>query len=321
MPKRRLPFRPEIECLNRAADKLLAAYREEEQGAIDDFGSFHPGRIEPGEATPGDAQLVLARSYRFEGWERLLLAAALCRAIYESDRDSVHSLIQRHPELLDEPVRGLDTAASWGLPVNCARYFGRQEIVDQLIESSGRERDVLFKQASSAGNRLLAEWFIGANGKVRRGAVMNPCETLNGDGLEFLLQQGADLSDSEGNRLAPVATILETYSRFPEGKHQCLEVCHRYGIELPDTPMMAFHLGNIERLEKHLKRDPDLIYQTFLHNEIYPAALGCVLVQLELGYTARRFMGRLCCIWLWILTKKRSSCGCSTRGRMSMRNQ
>jgi hypothetical protein len=181
----------------------------------------------------------------------------------------------RNPELLDEPVRGADTAASWGLPVHCARYFGRQEIVEQLVESSGRERDDLFNQAFSAGNQLLAKWFIGPNGKVHRGAVMNPCETLNGDGLVFLLKQGAELCNGEGNRLAPVATILETYSRFPEGKHQCLEVCEHHGIELPGTPMMAFHLGNIERLEKHLKRDPNLIHRTFLHDEIYPTELGC----------------------------------------------
>lgn len=275
MPKRRLSYDPDIECLKNEADNLLADYHREDQEAIDDFKSFYPGRINPKDTSLRDAQLVLARSYRFDGWERLLLAAKLCRAIYQSDRASVHSLVQQHPQLLNEPVRGADTAASWGLPIHCARYFGNEAVVDQLIESSGREGDDLIRQAAAAGNQLLADWFIGVRGKVCRGAVMNPCETLNGDGLEFLLRQGADLSDGEGNRLAPVATILETYSRFPEGKHKCLEICHEFGIDFPDTPMMAFHQGRIDLLEKHLERDSNLIQRRFLHHEIYPVEIGC----------------------------------------------
>lgn len=254
MSKRRLPTRPDVEYLKREAKDLLAAYRREKPEAIADFGDFHPTGVRPRESSLNDAQLVLARSYRFASWPRLRLGAELCRAIYESDESTVRSLAEQHPELLNEALRGADTGASWGTPFSCARYFGRQEIADLLIGLSGLEACDVIEEAAAVGRQQLSEWFIDRAGRIQPGAVMNPCETLNGDGLEFLLEHDAALSDADGSRLKPVAIILETYSRFPEGKHQCLDVCRRYGIDFPDTPMMAFHRGRIDLLEKHLKR-------------------------------------------------------------------
>ena len=57
-----------------------------------------------------------------------------------------------------------------------------------------------------------------------RGSVMGPCEMQNADGLAFLLEHGAEIADEHGNRLAPVALVLETYCRNPAGKHRCLEL-------------------------------------------------------------------------------------------------
>jgi hypothetical protein len=47
------------------------------------------------------------------------------------------------------------------------------------------------------------------------------------------------------------------------------EIFAQRGYELPDTPMMAFHRGDISQLEKH--RDPRLTPQVFAR-EIYPSA-------------------------------------------------
>jgi hypothetical protein len=69
--------------------------------------------------------------------------------------------------------------------------------------------------------------------------------------------------------------VLQTYCRNPEGKHRCLELFAEHGIDLPDTPAMAVHRGRIDRLEDHLRRDPDLLARTFSHEEIYPPELGC----------------------------------------------
>jgi hypothetical protein len=68
---------------------------------------------------------------------------------------------------------------------------------------------------------------------------------------------------------------LETYCRNTAGKHACLELLARHGIDLPDTPPMAVHRGRIDVLEAYLRRDPDLLSRTFSHAEIYPPELGC----------------------------------------------
>ena len=107
------------------------------------------------------------------------------------------------------------------------------------------------------------------------GCVMGPCETLNDAGLLLLLDLGAELADQNGDRLAPVALLLQTYCRYPTGKHRCLELVVERGIDLPDTPVMALHRGRIDLLESHFRRDPHMPSRTFPIDQIYPAELGC----------------------------------------------
>jgi hypothetical protein len=47
------------------------------------------------------------------------------------------------------------------------------------------------------------------------------------------------------------------------------------GYDLPDTPIMALHRGQIDRLDAHLRRDPALVHRRFALTDIYPPALGC----------------------------------------------
>lgn len=105
--------------------------------------------------------------------------------------------------------------------------------------------------------------------------VMGPAETQNGEGLALLLELGATIGDEHGDRLAPVALVLETYCRNPPGKQRCLELFAAHGIALPDTPPMAVHRGRVDLLEAHLARDPGLFRRTFAHREIWPRELGC----------------------------------------------
>jgi hypothetical protein len=104
---------------------------------------------------------------------------------------------------------------------------------------------------------------------------MGPCETQSGAGLALLLELGAEIRDGHGDPFAPVALVLETYCRNPEGKHHCFELFAGHGIGLPNTPPMAVHRGRIDLLEDHLRRDPGLLGRTFRHEEIYPRELGC----------------------------------------------
>jgi hypothetical protein len=68
---------------------------------------------------------------------------------------------------------------------------------------------------------------------------------------------------------------LETYGRNPAGKHAVLQIFARQGYALPDTPLMAFHRGDVPRLEDFLRRDPGLGRRRFSCLEIYPPELGC----------------------------------------------
>ena len=107
------------------------------------------------------------------------------------------------------------------------------------------------------------------------GCVMGPCETLNAKGLSLLFELSAKFADEHGDRLAPIALLLQTYSRWPKGKHECLELLSVRGIHLPATPAMAVHRGRIDLLDAHLARDPHLLTRTFSHEEIYPPEVGC----------------------------------------------
>jgi ankyrin repeat protein len=104
---------------------------------------------------------------------------------------------------------------------------------------------------------------------------MGPAEAQNAEGLAYALELGAEICDDNGDRLAPVAMVLETYCRNAAGKYRCLELFASRGIELPDTPIMALHRGRIDLLEDHLRRDPALLRRTFSLREIYPRAVGC----------------------------------------------
>src|SRR5207245_1748251 len=85
----------------------------------------------------------------------------------------------------------------------------------------------------------------------------------------------AAFTDQHGNRIAPLALVLGTYARRPAGKHAVLDIFARRGYELPETPMMAFHRGQVERLKDYLRRDAGFIERRFSYLEIYPPELGC----------------------------------------------
>jgi hypothetical protein len=132
-----------------------------------------------------------------------------------------------------------------------------------------------FDRACLQGKLETARKLYTMGARPTPGCVMGPCETLSDSGLKFLLELGAELADEHDDRLAPVALLLQTYCRYPEGKHGCLELVAARGVELPDTPPMAMHRGRIDLLEAHLRRDPQTLNQTFSHEEIYPPSLGC----------------------------------------------
>lgn len=273
MPDRHLPVRPNLRQLKIQAKELLRAVREPGAWARDLFRKYYPRAIELDAIKLADAQLVLALSYGVPSWPRLLLACKLTDAIWRDDAEAVRKLIARHPVLLHEDARGVP--GNWGPPMSYAANLGRTRIVSMLRELGAQDLQHAFDRACLQGKLDAARRLYDLGARPARDSVMGPCETQCGPGLAYLLDLGAELSDEHGNALAPVALVLQTYCRDPEGKHQCLELFARHGIRLPDTPPVALHRGRIDLLETHLRRDPQLLSRTFAHQDIYPSQLGC----------------------------------------------
>ncbi len=270
---RRLPVRPELDRLRHEAKDLLQAVRRGDPAAVTEFRDHHPEGIEPGDAQLADVQLAVARSYGLPGWPRLILACRMTDAIWRDDVDAVSKLVRTHPELLHEHARGVTD--SWGPPMSYAANLGRERIVAKLHELGATDLRHAFDRACLQGKIDTAQRLYALGARPVPGSVMGPAETQCGAGMAFLLELGAEISDENGDRLAPVALVLQTYCRDPEGKHRCLELFAEHGIGLPDTPPMALHRGRIDLLEDQLRRDPDLLTRTFSHQEIYPPELGC----------------------------------------------
>jgi len=273
MAIRHFPVRPNLEQLRHQAKDLLRAVRRGDASARAELEACHPQRVEPAAAKLADAQLALARSYGLPSWPRLVLACRLTDAIWQDDVEAVRQLVLAHPQLLHEDARGVK--GNWGPPMSYAANLGRSAIVAVLRDLGANDLAHAFDRACLQGKLETARQLHAMGAQPVAGAVMGPCETQNGPGLELLFALGATLSDGHGDRLAPVALLLETYCRDPQGKHQCLELMAQRDIVLPDTPPMAVHRGRIDLLEEHLRRDPDLLTRTFAHRDVYPPELGC----------------------------------------------
>ncbi|MBK7642959.1 MAG: ankyrin repeat domain-containing protein [Planctomycetes bacterium] len=253
---RQLPVRPRLEELEQEADLLLGERR----------------RTDP-DARLAALRLELAQSYGLASWERLVLAAKLTDAIWRDDLEALEELLREAPELLHEDALG--APSSWGPPLSYAASLGCDRLVLFLHRQGARDVQNAFERACLQGRIETARRLHELGARPIPGSVMGPCETLNGEGLALLLELGADFTDALGNRLAPVALMLQTYARNPAGKHMCLEIAVAQGIELPNTPAFAVHRGRIDLLEAHRVRDPRLFKRTFSHREIYPPELGC----------------------------------------------
>jgi ankyrin repeat protein len=273
MADRHIPVRPNLDQLKHQAKDLLHAIRQGDTVAIAELRKHHPKNIEPGAAKLADAQLALARSYGLPNWPRLALACRMTDAIWRDDVDAVRDLVLKHPRLLHEDARGVK--GNWGPPMSYAANLGRDRIIAMLRDLGADDFQFAFDRACLQGQLDTARLLYAMGARPALDSVMGPAETQNAAGMAFLLDLGAEISDATGDRLAPVAMVLETYCRIPKGKHQCLELFAQRGIHMPDTPPMAVHRGRIDLLEEHLRRDPALLARTFSHEEIYPPELGC----------------------------------------------
>jgi hypothetical protein len=271
---RHFPVHPNLRQLRKQAKDILGDIRRGDPDALGDLHEFHPERPQAIDVRLADAQLILARSYGIPSWPRLVLACEVTDAICHDRIDELRELMLKHPRLISEMARGT-ASCNWGPPMSYAANLGRTRIIDMLRELGASDLGHAFDRACLQGQLDTARQLQAMGARPARDALMGPAETLNVAGMRFLLEMGAEISDSEGNPFGPVAMVLEGYARHPQGKHECLEMLAEHGVALPDTPAMAVHRGRIDLLESHLRRDRGLLTRTFSHAEIYPPVLGC----------------------------------------------
>ncbi len=271
---RYFPVRPNLEQLKHQAKDMLRAIRQGDDEAAAELRKHQPKPVAPSDAKLADAQLVLALSYGLSSWPRLVTACGMTDAIWRGDVDAVRALITKNPRLLHEAARGI-ADSNWGPPMSYAANVGQDAIIQMLRGLGATDLQHAFDRACLQGKIETARKLYAMGARPMPGCVMGPCETLNAAGLSLLFELGAEFADEQGDHLAPVALLLEIYSRGPRHKHECLELVAARGVALPDTPTMAVHRGRLDLLETHLHRDPNLLARTFSHEEIYPPELGC----------------------------------------------
>src|SRR5260221_4564114 len=283
--ERRLPERPHLDVPKREARKLLNEWRAGVPEALERIRRRHPKfrQVDPAAISAAkfllnDAQLVVAREFGFSNWAELkeridgnTVAGLLQEAIHKGDQETVVRLLRANPNLLHIPL----WSGNWGPPMSHAANLGRLEVVKAVAALGARDHQHAFDRALLQGKLECARWLHEQGAKLAPGLVMGVCETLNPAGLGFLADLGAPFTDKKGNRLAPLGLALETYGRNPVGKHAVLDIFERQGYELPDTPMMAFHRGDVERLKDFLRRDPGLVERRVSLLGVYPPDLGC----------------------------------------------
>ncbi|MFC4808188.1 ankyrin repeat domain-containing protein [Paenibacillus sp. GCM10023250] len=205
-------------------------------------------------------------------------------AIHENDIGAVRAILAQSPELLHASLPGVDGGAALSL----AAQGNHLDMVKALVPYGPTDVQQALSRASMRAHREVSEYLvmIGANpnGLYSETAIdygpviLAACEALNPEGIQLMIDLGADPNvkhrTSQGDIHSPLGFILGAYARNTRSKHACLEVLSNAGVPLEDTPLMAFHRGRLDLLEKHLRNDPDLVRRRFQAEDIYRPELG-----------------------------------------------
>jgi hypothetical protein len=281
---RGLPARPHLDVPKQQARELLQQCKTKSMDALDRVRRQHSRfyKAEDDDLSTrlklSDAQLVIAREYGFSSWTQLkeritgnTAAQLVDKAIRSNDATAVKQLLIAYPGLLHVPVR----SGNWGPPMSHAANMGLLNMVKTIAALGAKDFQHAFGRALLHGDIETAQWLYEHGATFTPGIIMGSCETLNEYGFGFLDDAGVSFTNDKNDKLAPLAMVLETYSRNPAGKHAILQRFRKRRYHWADSPMMAFHCGDLDRLKIHLQHDPGLINRRFSYREIYPPELGC----------------------------------------------
>jgi ankyrin repeat protein len=203
--------------------------------------------------TVADAQFQIARQYGFPSWpklkqhvESLEKAAQLNQAINANDLARVRQLLTAHPELRQVLIDDV--------PLQRVAQPGRIPMMELLVRHGA---DV---------NGLCWGWFP---------ALFTPCENLEPEPLQWLLDHGAD--PNRGNPKDPGTAldyVIQTYPRAPKRLTACIEILLAAGAhtryEVPGVlPILR---SRIDELAALLDADPALLHRRYPELDCGPSS-------------------------------------------------
>jgi len=245
-----------------------------------------------GSESLSEAEFTIARRYGFPSWPKL---EALVESISDGNMsDLEHALINdntsRLQVLLQDDPDLVHRQGHWirrkrhnqYLPLAYAAYLGKIQAMQMLIEAgsdihAGDEK-ALRAATYSPHYREAIELLIhhGADpnsiahapsGHAYR-VIDYPCMLLASRALRCLQEHGAIITPQS------VGYVVAANERNPQGKAECLQVMSDAGLVLPDTPPMALHRRDKDRLESLLDQVPRLLSQKFNEAQIFPSEFG-----------------------------------------------
>ncbi len=272
-----LPTSPSLRQLKTQAKELLQKIRAGDAQALDLVAQFRLSSAPHKQAHSiglQEAQAVLARSYSFSTWERLVAAAsspdprnALARAIDEGDLSYVRQTISANPALLHRDSVTYRNGTMKALPY--AAGAQQVEISRFLIESGADPRaNNDFPMVKALGGPcadLLLEYGIDLNAQIGSFGplILFATEDHRVDGLRWLLENGADpdrICPGASYQRSALEMAVLTYGRS-EGRHECVDLLVGAGASYTDGPEMDIHRGRLDLLEQRLKKRPALVHQ------------------------------------------------------------
>ena len=266
--KRSIQTNSTLKFYKKEAKKLLKQYRNGNPEALELFEGFHPQKTTIEEAKLSDSQLVIARHYGQKTWGHLLKIVESNQQFQLLEKD----FQSRNKKGISQLLRKYHILSKRLLLTTAVRY-GDLDIVKYLYELGARDVQDALGQAIYTCANDITDFLVSKGGDMqgndRFGLIgSSSCELLNLNSLKFTLSYRTQ--PVPNNVLFQYFMVLVgTYMRNPKGKHECIEELIKQGLELEDTPIMAFHQGRIDLLEKHLKIDPDLIRRKYSLKEVF----------------------------------------------------
>ena len=221
-----------------------------------------------------EAQHVIAKEHGYSEWARVVDAtepgatlsapiAELRKAINTGGVNGVRRVLEAHPHIVDvnmTPDRARRCTPLRFAAGDNAEGPNQVAIVRLLIASGADPQDDVLSRAATQGNVVVMEELL-AHGvdpvtHYGGGTIMGPCESLNPDGLRFLLEHGADPNYGDGDGSA-LDMVLNTYQH--EHREECLELLVQAGAHYNDCAEMDVLRGRLDLLQARLAEDPGLV--------------------------------------------------------------